>query len=170
MGSSRCASVRDRSGLWNGLIVGGILAMLMLVGLALTSGSDQPRDRAGALEGRLRCPVCKQVSIRDSPSETAAAMRRLVAAQVEAGRSDEQVVGFFQARYGDWILLDPPAAGRTRWLFVLPAIAGAAGLLLVATRAGRPDQELPDLDDVSRARVAASLAALPPQDEDQDQP
>lgn len=162
--------MRDRSGLWNGLVISGILGMLVLVGVTLASGSDQTRDRAGALESRLRCPVCKQVSIRDSPSETAAAMRRLVAAQVDAGSSDAQVVGFFQARYGDWVLLDPPAAGRTRWLFVLPAVAAATGMLLVATRSAGSKQRPVELDELSRARVAASLAALPPQDDDEEQP
>lgn len=159
--------MRDRWG--NAAVAAAIVALLAAVVVGLLSGGGQPRDRAGELEGRLRCPVCKQISIRDSPSETAAAMRRLVREQVDAGRSDEEVVGFFQARYGDWILLDPPASGRTRWLFVLPVAAAVGGVLLVVSRAGAPPVPAP-LADADRSRVAASLAALPDPDDEDDQP
>lgn len=160
--------MRDRR--WGDVaVVAAIVALLGAVLVGLLSGGGPPRDRAAELESRLRCPVCKQVSIRDSPSETAAAMRRLVRAQVEAGRSDAEVVGFFQARYGDWILLDPPASGRTTWLFVLPVAAAAGGILLVRSRAGAPPPPAP-LAEADRARVAASLAALPPRDETDDEP
>lgn len=160
--------MRDRS--WgNAAVAAAIVVLLGAVVVGLLSGGGPPRDRAAELENRLRCPVCKQVSIRDSPSETAAAMRRLVRVQVDAGRSDEEVVGFFQARYGDWILLDPPASGRTRWLFVLPVVAAVGGVLFVGSRAGEPPAPAA-LAEADRARVAASLAALPPPDEEDDEP
>lgn len=160
--------MRDRR--WgNAAVAAAIVSLLGAAVIGLLSGGGQPRDRAAELESRLRCPVCKQVSIRDSPSETAAAMRRLVRAQVDAGRSDEEVVGFFQVRYGDWILLDPPASGRTRWLFVLPVAAAVGGVLFVGSRSGAPPVPAP-LADADRARVAASLAALPAPDEQDDEP
>lgn len=162
--------MRSRRAVADVLIAAAIVAMLALAVAGLASGRGERVDRAAELETRLRCPVCKQVSIQDSPSETAAAMRRLVRAQVKTGRSDEEVVDFFRARYGDWILLDPPAAGRTRWLFMLPAVVAAAGLLVVASRAAGSAPAPEGLDADARARVAASLAALPRRDDEQDEP
>ncbi|MGH3951238.1 MAG: cytochrome c-type biogenesis protein, partial [Pseudonocardiaceae bacterium] len=82
-------------------------------------------------------PVCRSVSIAESPSETAEVMRLAVAQQVTAGRSDEQIIDYFRARYGDWVLLDPPASGSTLPLWVLPfagAVAGGFALLVLRRR------------------------------------
>lgn len=144
-----------------------VLLAVTVVGLVL--GEGRPRDRAAELDRRLRCPVCTAVSIADSPSETAAAMRRTVAEQVEAGRSDAEIIAYFRARYGDWVLLDPPARGRTVWLFALPAAAAVGGAALVLTRARRTLPAAP-VSAADRARVAAALAALPDRPDDDEEP
>ncbi|OLZ43529.1 cytochrome c-type biogenesis protein [Amycolatopsis keratiniphila] len=110
--------------------IAGVLILLGIVTAQLMNTGGQ-EDRAYELEQRLRCPVCKSVSIAESPSETATAMRRVVQEQVAAGRDEEEIVGYFRSRYGDWVLLDPPAHGPTLLLWLLPVagvLAGAAGL------------------------------------------
>lgn len=125
-------------------VVTGV-AILVLLGVAivgLITAESAPADRADELQERLRCPVCKSVSIAESPSETAQAMRRAVAEQVEAGRSDQQIIDYFRARYGQWVLLDPPRAGSTLPLWLLPFGAAALGgvvLLVLTSRRQRPD-------------------------------
>ncbi len=112
------------------------LFAVAVVGL-INGGGPGSQDRAYELEQRLRCPVCKSVSIAESPSETAEVMRLAVAQQVTAGRSDEQIIDYFRARYGDWVLLDPPASGSTLPLWVLPfagAVAGGFALLVLRRR------------------------------------
>lgn len=140
----------------------GVASVLLLTFLTVTvvgllTAGPGPRDRVAELEGQLRCPVCKSVSIAESPSETAVAMRRSVAEQVAAGRSDAEILQYFEARYGEWVLLDPPAQGRGVWLLVLPAVVAVGGLALVLTRAGR-SPAVPELSDDDRDRVAAALA------------
>ena len=145
-----------------------LLALLTVTVIGLLTAGPAPRDRVAELEGQLRCPVCKSVSIADSPSETAVAMRRSVAEQVAAGRTDAEILQYFEARYGEWVLLDPPAQGRGVWLLVLPAVVAVGGLALVLTRA-RPGPTVPDLSDDDRERVAAALAEARtrrPQDQD----
>jgi len=134
-----------------------LLALLTVTVVGLFAAGPGPRDRVADLEGQLRCPVCKSVSIAESPSETAVAMRRSVAEQVAAGRSDAQVLQYFTARYGEWVLLDPPAQGRGVWLLVLPAAVAIGGVALVLTRARR-SPAVPELSDDDRVRVAAALA------------
>ena len=96
--------------------IGTLAATVLLLAVAvigLLRGGPAPVDRAYELEQRLRCPVCKSVSIAESGSDTAVAMRQVVTEQIAAGRSDAEIVDYFRARYGDWVLLDPPARGST---------------------------------------------------------
>ena len=132
------------------------LALAAVVVVGLLSARPAEPDRARELAGRLRCPVCQGESVADSPSETAVAMNRLVAEQVDAGRSDAEILAFFRQRYGDWILLDPPARGRTLLVWALPAAALVVGLtaIVLSVRRGPP----PELDERQRARVAAERA------------
>lgn len=92
-------------------------------------------ERARAIETQLRCPTCQGLSIADSPATSAAQMRALVREQLASGASDEAVRAFFVARYGRWILLDPPAAGIDLALWLVPALVVTLGALLVVRRA-----------------------------------
>jgi len=137
----------------------GVLSLLGVVVAQLLTAPDTAGDRAYQLEQRLRCPVCKSVSIAESPSETATAMRQAVQEQVTAGRSDEEVVDYFRARYGDWVLLDPPARGRTLLLWLLPALGVLGGLVGVAVLAlRRRHQPAPFLSEEQRQQVSHAVA------------
>jgi cytochrome c-type biogenesis protein CcmH len=143
-----------------GIAVAIVLLTLTTVGLLL--GESGERDRASALEQRLRCPVCKSVSIDESQSPTAVAMRQVVAEQIAAGRSDAEIIDFFRARYGDWVLLDPPARGTTALLWLLPVgvmLIGVAVLLTRAYRARSPASAIPADDSESVAANSPTSAA-----------
>jgi cytochrome c-type biogenesis protein CcmH len=129
-------SERTKSVLSTALMV--LLAATVVAGLTL--GGNRPPDRVAALGQRIRCPVCTSESIADSPADTARAMMEIVAEQVADGRTDDEIIAFFKARYGDGILLDPPMRGVTLLLWLLPAVALALGLVLMASRV-RPAPE-----------------------------
>ncbi len=82
-----------------------------------------------AISSRLRCPVCQGLSVADSPSNTAVAMKDRVRELVKAGYTREQIDDYFIARYGEWVLLSPPTNGLVWLLWLGPA--GLLGLLLV---------------------------------------
>lgn len=115
-----------------------IVLLLTVAAVGLLGRGPEPVDRAYELEQRLRCPVCTSVSIAESGSDTAMAMRQVITEQIAAGRSDAEIVDYFRARYGDWVLLDPPARGSTTLVWLLPAAAALLGVVLVLTRR-RPD-------------------------------
>jgi cytochrome c-type biogenesis protein CcmH len=113
------------------------LALAAVVAVGIATGEPSEDDRVRSLGARIKCPVCQGEPILDSPSETARAMMEIVAERVAAGESDQQIIDYFTGRYGDGILLDPPVAGRTLLLWVLPFVALAAGVVLILGRRKR---------------------------------
>jgi len=113
-----------------------VLATVVVVGLVI--GDSAPQDRVDALGSRIKCPVCQGEAIGDSPSETARAMVEIVAEKVAAGETDGQIVNYFTARFGDGILLDPPFAGRTLLVWLLPVAAVAGGIWMILRRRRQP--------------------------------
>ncbi len=140
----------------NAAIVGLILALLTVVVTGLLGGEPADRDRALELEQQLRCPVCQSVSITESMSDTAEAMRSEVAEQVAAGRSDQEILGYFRARYGDWVVLDPPMGGNTLLVWLIPLAVGLAGAAAVLLRPRR-HRDPPNLTPDARQQVATEV-------------
>ena len=81
---------------------------------------------------QLRCVVCQNLSVADSPSEMANQMRGVVRERLATGESPEQVIQYFVDKYGEWILLEPRRSGFTLLVWVLPPVALVAGLVAVA--------------------------------------
>lgn len=117
------------------LLVAVLTVLAGLVAAALLARPGSLDDRARGLEAQLRCPTCQGLSIADSPAQSAVQMRAIVREQLAAGAADDDVREFFVARYGRWILLDPPAAGADLALWLAPAVIVAAGAALVVRRA-----------------------------------
>lgn len=109
-----------------------ILGLIVIAGAVFGGGSVE--DRAAALGTRIKCPVCRGTAIADSPSETAVAMMAVIEEKIEVGWSDRQIIEYFQDRYGEAILLDPPFAGKTLLVWLLPAAALVGGVWLIARR------------------------------------
>lgn len=116
------------------LLKGGIkLFFLLTLGLslfALANAQEVPiEQRVFEVAQQLRCPTCRAESVAGSSADISLAMRELIKEKLEAGQSEEEILAFFQARYGDWILLEPPKRGLHLLVWVLPMIAGGIGLL-----------------------------------------
>ena len=116
--------------------------------------------RARAINKELRCLVCQNQSIDNSNAGLAADMRSIVRERITAGYSDSEVIDFFVARYGDWVLLEPPFKARTLvlWLgpFVLLAL-GAAGVLVLRLRQRGKVRAAAPLSEAERERLERLL-------------
>lgn len=124
---------------------------------------DDPvlEDRAREISADLRCIVCRNESIDESNAELARDLRLLVRERLVAGDTDEEAMAYIVARYGEFVLLNPPARGST-WILWLagPALAlGGAALAFAFVRgrslaqepeAGLTADEAARLDDIMR--------------------
>jgi cytochrome c-type biogenesis protein CcmH len=115
--------------------------------------------RARALSKELRCLVCQNQSIDESNADLAHDLRVLLRQRLAAGDSDRQVRDYVAARYGVFVLLDPPFAPVTWLLWLTPPVlvSGAGGLLLVRARRRRLDPAVPDLTREEAARAELLL-------------
>ena len=114
--------------------------------------------RARALSKNLRCMVCQNELIDDSEAPLAHDLRVLVRERVKAGDSDQQVLDFLVARYGEFVLLKPPLSWHTVALWGLPPAALLIGALVIIAdlrrrRVGQPAEEA-NLSAAEEARLA----------------
>ena len=127
---------------------------------------EEIERRTDTLAAELRCPVCQQLSVKDSPSRVSLAFRERIRELVAQGRSDQEVRDFFVARYGEWILLSPPKRGIALWVWLTPVMLLAAGLMTVLVAVRRWTRRAQRLAGVAAsrpdavARARATLARL----------
>jgi len=125
------------------LALAAMAAVLMLPAFALTPdevlADPALEERARAISARLRCLVCQNQSIDDSDADLARDLRVLVRERLMAGDTDEEVIDFIVARYGEFVLLQPRFSVRNAALWATPVVLLVAGgaFLLLATRRQR---------------------------------
>ena len=117
--------------------------------------------RAVKLSEKLRCLVCQNQSIAESNAELAVDLRRQIHEQIAAGKTDEQIVSYMVARYGDFVLYQPPVKSTTLLLWLGPGLLVLLGFVVLARtlRARRRSEGAPaaELDDAERERVSRLL-------------
>jgi cytochrome c-type biogenesis protein CcmH len=88
--------------------------------------------RMVGLAEKLRCLVCQNESLASSRSELANDLRQEVREQMQQGKTDQQIIDYLVARYGDFVLFDPPMKRYTILLWYGPfalLLIGLAGLI-----------------------------------------
>ena len=96
--------------------------------------ATETRLKELALE--LRCLVCQNQTIADSNADLAVDLRRIVRAQILAGKSDSEIKAYLVARYGDFVLYKPPVQRNTTLLWFGPfaLLLGGAGVWWLISR------------------------------------
>lgn len=113
--------------------------------------------RARSISAGLRCLVCQNQSIDDSDATVARDLRILIREQLMKNQSDQQVVDFVVARYGDYVLLKPRLTSRTLILWFTPfLIVLLGGYFLLRGRKAAPA----DHDQLSASEKAELDAIL----------
>lgn len=135
------------------VLVGALVYGTVDEGPARTTG-----DRASAISAALRCPTCRSQSVLESDSTQAQAIRTDIVRRLQAGQTDEEIVGYYVSRYGSEIRLRPDSSGVVGLVWVLPVVAfvvAVAGLGFAFRRwrvRGGPEVTDADRVLVERAR------------------
>jgi len=152
------------------------LLALLAVLIAGAARADEPVPAAApaaadpALEARvkaigdeLRCLVCQNQTISDSHAGLAADLKNQIREQLQAGRSEREILDFMVQRYGDFVLYRPPLKTTTVLLWAGPFVLlslGLATVVVVVRRRRRADSE-PHLTEAQRLDAARLLQDEP---------
>lgn len=150
------------------LVFAAALALLALAPAARAlEPSEQLADpgleaRAEAIGRELRCLVCQNESIEESGASLAHDLRVLIRQRLASGDSDKQVIDYLVARYGIFVLLDPPFRPVTYLLWLgPPGLLLAVALVLWRRALRRRAAPPPGLSPEEQARAAELLGDHP---------
>ena len=116
----------------------------------------EKQARYEAMTHELRCMQCMNNSIADSPVGLASDLRRDVAEQIMAGKTDDEIRASMVKRYGNVILFTPPLDRSSAWVWLTPVVAAVGGLLIGITIVRRrsklveQDDSVVETDDGTR--------------------
>jgi len=111
--------------LWSLLILALLATFLAMPALA----QEPSADEINAVAKKLSCPTCTGINVADCPTETCAQWRAKIGEMLTEGRSEQEILDYFAARYGDHVLQVPPKRGFFVLVWVLPVIAIVVGLV-----------------------------------------
>ncbi len=151
-----------------------ILAVIAVLGaiwsyVLLTTPPQKTLDQEVQDVGsQLKCLVCQGESVADSPALLAQQMRTVIRQQLQSGKSEQDVIQYFQSRYGDKILFAPPQRGfdLLAWLVPIIMLIGGALLLFFVVRdwhtssraeAAKEDSDLINVDEADLERYRQQL-------------
>lgn len=146
--------------------IGASLLLFVWIGVAQAAietfayTNDAERERFQALTRELRCPKCQNQDLAESNAPIAADLRGEIHRLMNEGKSDEQIINYLVARYGEFVMYRPPVEQRTWLLWYGPAaflILGFCIILIIVRR--RQQQTLPSNAPLS-ADEQARLASL----------
>ena len=137
------------------------LALIALVWLAIAPALAQEAQLADpALEQRardlgreIRCVVCQSQSVAESDADIAQELRVLIREQIAAGKSDQEIRDYLVARYGDFVLFDPPFKASTYALWIGPfaiLVFAAIGVAIFFRRRAKEPARALSADEHSR--------------------
>ena len=143
----------------------GIAAWLAVAAGAASPGAAAVKEEdVTRVASLLRCVVCQNLSVADSPSEMARQMRDVIRERLAQGETPDQVLAYFVDKYGQWILLSPSFRGFRLVVWVLPfagLIVGVGVVTMVTRRWTRRPAEAPEpLGLVDRERLRVELERL----------
>lgn len=121
---------------------------------SFTSAQEPDYDAINRIASQMNCPTCVGVNLADCRTQTCAQWRDQIGDLIQEGYSDQEILDFFAAQYGDQVLLEPPKYGSTLLLWVLPIVAllAGGGWLVYTMRRWNKTEPVP---------VAASMPVTP---------
>ena len=120
---------------------------------------DELEQRTEEVSSLMRCPVCQGLSIADSPTLLAQAMKSEERQFLAAGYTEAQIFDYFEQSYGEFVRLEPKAKGFNLVVWIAPLVALLIGVLVIVVRLRspssgdrKPDEAIAPTDDLEDYR------------------
>lgn len=105
----------------------------------------------------LRCPKCQNQNISDSNAELAKDLRNKTYELVKAGKTEDEVVDYMVARYGNFVRYDPPITPATIFLWLGPLLFILFGFVVLYKQAQKKSRKEDHLDENEAIRLQKIL-------------
>lgn len=105
----------------------------------------------------LRCPKCQNQNISDSNAELAKDLRNKTYELVKQGKTEDEVVDYMVARFGNFVRYDPPITPATIFLWIGPALFILFGFLVLFKQAKKKSRKEDELDSAEESRLQKIL-------------
>lgn len=129
-----------------------LIVLLLALGAVATQAREATpmaadelvEKRMVAISDELRCLVCQNESLSGSHAELANDLRREIRTLIKDGKSDNEILDFMVARYGDFVRYRPPVKGTTLLLWFGPAALLLIGLVGLIRHLRRRNDKISD--------------------------
>ncbi|MBA9847033.1 MAG: cytochrome c-type biogenesis protein CcmH [Ralstonia sp.] len=146
------------------LLLAGVAAFTLQMPARATASDVDLDTRVHALSEQLRCLVCQNQTLADSNADLAVDLRRQIREQLRAGATEADVKDYLVQRYGDFVLYRPPVKPLTYLLWFGPVLLLMAVVFGIVSSRKHQKATAAEMDPDAQARLAALLAASPPED------
>ena len=116
------------------IIVGVVLFTLLLTDRSVTAqyhNEEALQKAAREIYGLIMCPLCAGQTIAQSSNETSSQMRDLVLKKLRQGETKEEILQYFESRYGERILAKPNKKGFNLLLWFFPFVFVALAAIAI---------------------------------------
>ena len=113
-----------------------LFAAMLWIASSIGAENAQMEKIAREIEDNLIAPCCWTQPVSEHPSEVSDTIRREVREMLAAGKSRNEIIDHYVAKYGERILAAPRARGFNRLAYILPwlALVAGAGLTIILVK------------------------------------
>ena len=107
-----------------------IISLIILFSLGCISNINNNNNRNYDLYSKIMCPVCDGQTIGESQASISNDMKNIIDLQISEGKKDEEILGYFEERYGTEILASPPGEGFNIIVWIAPVVLIATAFIV----------------------------------------
>jgi cytochrome c-type biogenesis protein CcmH len=126
-----------------------VCLLLLLPAETARAQRDTPSDDdVNRIARQLYCPVCENVPLDECTTEACQQWRDLIRQQLSDGWTEDEILAYFVAQYGDKVLGEPPRRGLNWVLYLIPPLVILIGIILMVNRLRRPKTDFANVNEV----------------------
>jgi cytochrome c-type biogenesis protein CcmH len=142
-----------------------IIPMILAICLSSVGLAEDLDNQVRKISDQLRCPTCQAQSVKDSEAGLSVNMKMKIREMLKEGKTESEILDFFEERYGEWILRSPKMRGFNLLLWGLPAILILIAVLLLwrsmKSRVHQPEvDQLTPLTDAEKQKIEKDLKEI----------